>query len=101
MMLSISLYAGYFTGIAQEYKLLFEWISGGLSLPALTYSAIPFWRGAWQAFKLRHPNMDLLIALGSGTTFIYSIITLITQKGATYFDSCTMMLRPFDKPALE
>ena len=51
MMMSVSLYTGYFSGIGKEYELLFEIVSGLLSLPAVFYSAIPFWQGARRALK--------------------------------------------------
>ncbi len=92
MLFSISLYAGYFSGMEEEYKFLFETISGVLSLPAMAYSAIPFWQGAWRAMQVRQPNMDFLIALGVGITFIYSVVTLVTKAGDTYFDSCAMII---------
>ena len=53
MMMSVSLYTGYFSGIGKEYELLFEIVSGLLSLPAVFYSAIPFWQGARRALKSR------------------------------------------------
>ncbi len=92
MMMSISLYAGYFSGMAAEYKLLFESINGLLTLPAMLYSALPFWQGARNALKVRQPNMDLLIALGVGITFCYSVIMLFTRQGEPYFDSCVMLI---------
>ncbi|MBF0288590.1 MAG: heavy metal translocating P-type ATPase [SAR324 cluster bacterium] len=92
MLFSISLYAGYFSGMEEEYKFLFEAISGLLSLPAMAYSAIPFWQGAWRAMRIRQPNMDFLIALGIGITFTYSVVMLLTKTGDTYFDSCAMII---------
>ena len=49
MMMSVSLYTGYFSGIGKEYELLFEIVSGLLRLRAVFYSAIPFWQGARRA----------------------------------------------------
>ena len=92
MMMSVSLYTGYFSGIGKEYELLFEIVSGLLSLPAVFYSAIPFWQGARRALKSRQPNMDFLIAAGILITFIYSILMLVLQSGEPYFDSCTMII---------
>ncbi|MBF0276575.1 MAG: heavy metal translocating P-type ATPase [SAR324 cluster bacterium] len=91
MMLSVSLYAGYFSGIEDEYKFLFEFISGVLTLPVIFYSAVPFWQGAWRALKIRQPNMDFLISLGIGVTFSASVVALMSNAKSTYFDSCTMI----------
>lgn len=92
MMLSISLYSGYFSGMQAEFKHFFQYISALLSLPAVFYSAVPFWSGALTSIKSRYPNMDLLISLGILTTFSYSVIILLTGGGETYFDSCTMLI---------
>ena len=47
MLLAVSLYAGEYTGIDVNHANIFRWISLGLSLPALLYSAQPFFKGAW------------------------------------------------------
>ncbi|MBF0236784.1 MAG: heavy metal translocating P-type ATPase [SAR324 cluster bacterium] len=93
MMLSFALYAGYFSGIEQEFKVFFEWISLVLSLPAICYSALPFWQGAWHAIRFRQPNMDFLIAAGISITFSSSVVILLTDPTQnTYFDSCVMII---------
>ena len=92
MMVSVSLYAGYFQGMERQYRIFFEAMSGLLSLPALFYSAIPFWEGARQAIRFRHPNMDLLISFGLSITFTYSVVALVTQSGAPYFDSVATLV---------
>ena len=92
MMLSISLYSGYFSGMQTEFKHFFQWLSALLSLPAVLYSAGPFWSGAITSIKSKYPNMDLLISLGIVTTFSYSVMALLADGGETYFDSCTMLI---------
>lgn len=91
MMLSVSLYTGYFSGIEDEYRFLFESLSGLLTIPIVTFSALPFWKGAWRAFKHRQPNMDLLVSIGISVTFIASTVALMTGA-TTYFDSCAMIV---------
>lgn len=40
-----------------------------------------------------HPTMDTLVALGSGSAFIYSLVSLITQNNhSLYFESVCMIL---------
>src|SRR6185437_2430024 len=44
-----------------------------LALPVLGYSGLPFFRDAWTALRHRSANMNTLIALGTGTAFLYSV----------------------------
>jgi len=57
------------------------WLGIGLiTLFVLYYSGQQFFRGAWTSFRHHQANMDTLIALGTGTAWVYSIvITLVPQ----------------------
>lgn len=51
-----------------------------LSLCVMLYSGRQFYTGAWHAFRVHNANMDTLIALGTGTAWIYSLfITLVPE----------------------
>jgi Cu+-exporting ATPase len=51
------------------------WLLIGLAtLFVMTYSGQQFFRGAWKSFKAHNANMDTLIALGTGTAWLYSMI---------------------------
>ena len=45
-----------------------------LSLPVITYSGAEFYKNAYKQLSHRMANMDTLVALGTGTAFIYSLI---------------------------
>jgi len=47
---------------------------GVISLFVLSYSGRHFYIGAWKAFKTHNANMDTLIALGTGTAWLYSVL---------------------------
>ncbi len=47
-----------------------------LALPALVWGADIF-KGAYQAVRYRHPDMQLLVGLSTGTAFLYSLAELI------------------------
>ena len=47
---------------------------GLITLLVLFYSGQQFFRGAWKSFLHHQANMDTLIALGTGTAWLYSII---------------------------
>jgi len=51
------------------------WLLIGLiTLFVMYYSGQQFFRGAWKSFRAHNANMDTLIALGTGTAWLYSII---------------------------
>jgi Cu+-exporting ATPase len=49
----------------------------GLSLLVLVFSGRQFFIGAWKAFRVHNANMDTLIALGTGTAWLYSTAIVI------------------------
>lgn len=49
-----------------------EWIQMALTTPVLFYSGWTFFRDAWRAFSHRAADMNTLIAIGTGTAFVYS-----------------------------
>ncbi len=84
--ISIALYAGADKG---EFKTMFQWIGMFLATPTLFYSGWPFLKGAYSGLKNLHLTMDLPIAIGSLTTYLYSVyVTLANpQSGEVYFDT--------------
>lgn len=91
MLYSTALYAGYFQGIEQNIKHLFETISLFLALPVLFYSGMPFIKNTLAGLKRLHFTMDSLITLGSGSAFIYSIYEM-ARGGKVYFDTSAMIV---------
>ena len=92
MWIAVAQYAGYFTGITQEYKTIMnvaEWV---LATPVLFYSGWVFFKGAWFGIRNRIVNMDILVATGATLTYIYSIYIMVTESGEAYFDSVTMII---------
>ncbi len=50
-----------------------NWLQLALTTPVVFYSGWQFYRGAWAAFRHRAADMNTLIAVGTGTAFIYSV----------------------------
>ncbi len=84
--ISIALYSGADEG---EFRNWFQWLGFALATPTLLYSGYPFLHGAWTGLKARHLTMDLPIAIGATTTWLYS--TYVTIEGGAigevYFDT--------------
>ena len=47
-----------------------------LTTPVQIFGGWSFYKGAWTAIKARRANMDFLIALGTTTAYVYSLIVL-------------------------
>jgi Cu2+-exporting ATPase len=71
---------------------LMRWASLLLTLPAICYSAQPFWRGAWASLRAGAPGMDLPVALGIAAAFGASVAATVRGHGDVYFDSVTMFI---------
>ena len=92
MWLAIAHYAGYFSGIEQNFKDILNVAEFILATPVLFYSGWIFFRGAYFGFKNKIVNMDTLVASGALSAYIYSIYAMITQRGEVYFDSVVMII---------
>ncbi|WP_373036896.1 heavy metal translocating P-type ATPase [Sulfurimonas sp.] len=92
MWIAVAQYAGYFSGITQDVKTILNIAEGVLATPVLFYSGWVFFRGAYYGLKTKVVNMDLLVATGALSTYIYSIYITIAEQGEAYFDSVSMII---------
>lgn len=83
MLFTVPIYAGL-EGFWAE---VFNALSFGLFLPVLLYSALPIYRGAWNALQHRQLNVDVLLTLAFVTTFLASTYNWLRGSPAIYFDS--------------
>ncbi|NTV02098.1 MAG: heavy metal translocating P-type ATPase [Chlorobiaceae bacterium] len=91
MLVSSALYAGFFQGIETTYRLAFQLISWALATPVVLYSGFPFISNALRAIRNRSLNMDVLVALGSISAYLYSIAAIFTG-GEVFFDTAAMIV---------
>ena len=75
------------------------WLLIGLAtLGVLIYSGGHFFIGAWKALRLHNANMDTLIALGTGTAWVYSMIVAVFPAGVptlaqhAYFEAAAIII---------
>jgi Cu+-exporting ATPase len=71
---------------------------GVLTLIVMTATGGHFYTGAWKAFRHHNANMDTLIALGTGTAWLYSMV-VASVPGAlpemarhVYFEASAMII---------
>jgi Cu2+-exporting ATPase len=91
MLFIAALYAGFFEGMEEHYRLPFQLISWALATPVLFYSGYPFLASAFRSLRRWTLNMDVLIALGSLSAYLYSI-AMIFQGGEVFFDTSAMII---------
>lgn len=73
-------------------------IVGMMTLVVMIVSGKQFYTGAWQSFKNHTANMDTLIALGTGTAWLYSMVvvsmpSLLPEVARhVYFEASAMII---------
>ena len=72
----------------------FGWVEFALATPVQAVLGWPFYKNSYKALvKNRTANMDVLIALGSSTAYIYSVVVLLgLLAGGLYFDTAALIL---------
>ena len=75
------------------------WLVVGLiTLGVMVFSGKHFYIGAWQSFKNHSANMDTLIALGTGTAWLYSMVVVFAPEAVpemarhVYFEATAMII---------
>ncbi|KAF0216318.1 MAG: Cu2+-exporting [Geobacteraceae bacterium] len=91
MAYSFALYAGYFQGMAQQIRHYMQLFSLLVTTPVVFYSGWPFLAGGWRGIINRAPNMDLLIAIGALSSFIYSVYATFAG-GEAYYETAAMIV---------
>jgi P-type Cu+ transporter len=76
-----------------------RWIQLLLTTPVVLYSGAQFYRGAWAALRHRAPDMNTLIALGTGSAYLYSVVALLTNMrdamgmpAPVYFEAAAVII---------
>jgi Cu+-exporting ATPase len=75
------------------------WLAvGAASLFVLVYAGGHFFRGAWKSFVNHSANMDTLIALGTGTAWVYSMLVVLfpmvvpAEARHAYFEAAAVII---------
>ncbi|MBW0273961.1 ATPase P [Nocardia sp. MH4] len=62
-----------------------------LSLPVICYSSTIFFTGAWQALRAHTLDMMVLVSVGIGTGWLYSLYVTLTGGGEVFYEASTML----------
>ena len=72
------------------------WLLLALATPVQFIAGARFYRGTWDAIRMRSSNMDVLIAIGTSAAYFYSLAYVLFPKqfpnGGLYFDSSAIII---------
>ncbi|MDO1510333.1 MULTISPECIES: heavy metal translocating P-type ATPase [unclassified Neisseria] len=92
MMFAVPTYL-YGNEIEPLYLGILHWGAFLMVLPAMFYSAVPFYQGTWRDLKNRRIGMDTPVAIAIILTFIAGIYGLLSNAGqGLYFESIAMFV---------
>lgn len=92
MVMSMSLWAGWFGDMDPQTAQLFRWASMLITLPSVLWSARPFFGGAWSSLRHGALHMDLPIAIGLAAGYVGGAINVVRGQGEIYFDSVASLI---------
>ena len=87
-MMNVMLFSvAVWSGAADSTRILFHWISAGIAVPALLFSAQVFFSAAWAALRVGRLNMDVPISLAIILACAMSIYETAMGSTHVYFDA--------------
>lgn len=92
MMLAYPLYSTYFNFDGEGYGHLFSWLSLVISIPVISYSALPIWRRFYTSLKVGLFGMETLVIIGVTSAMIISAYDLLQGGTHVYFDSMSVII---------
>lgn len=91
MMFALPTY--WYSDIEEQYLTILHWGAFLMVLPAMFYSAQPFYAGAWRDFRNKRTGMDTPVAIALTLTFVAGLSALISNAGqGMYFESIAMFV---------
>jgi len=92
MLVSVALYIGSYSDLDDVTRRALRWLVSALSLPAVTWCAAPFWRGALAGLRRREITMDVPVVLGAGTAFAAGVAGTLAETRHLFTDSAAMIV---------
>ncbi len=71
-----------------------SWLFAGLATPVQFYTGLSYYIGGYKSLRNRSANMDVLVALGSSTAYVYSLAVLLLPAlgGHVYFETSAVII---------
>ncbi len=87
MLFSLPAYFGLDSLSGPGFRSLVGWLSLGLGIPVVAFSAADYFKASWLSWRQRRMTIDVPIAVGIAVIFLQSAVEVITGHGEGYFDS--------------
>ena len=90
--------AGLLPELDDGFGRAFWFVTGLLTLGVLVYSGGHFFTGAWKSARNHNANMDTLIALGTGTAWLFSMVIVVWPEWVpvsaqhAYFEAAAIII---------
>lgn len=92
MMLSWSLYSGFFTDLSGNDIRYISWPIAVLATGVMAYGGGPLFRKAWWGLRAGAPGMEALVCLGAASAYFYSVYNFMGGNLHLYFDTAAMLI---------
>lgn len=92
MMFTYPLYTTFFDFDGEKMAPLLAWISLALTIPVVTYSAMPIYRRFALSIKQGQLGMETLVVIGIIASVTLSLIEIYRGTYHVYFDTVTMLI---------
>jgi Cu2+-exporting ATPase len=92
MLISAALYIGSYQDLDDATRRGLRWLAIALSLPAASWCALPFWRGALAGLRRREITMDVPVVLGIAISLGASIAATLAEAEHVFMDSAAMIV---------
>lgn len=92
MMFTYPLFSTFFDQAEDGVVPMLSWISFGLTIPVVTYSAWPIYRRFYYGLKEGFLGMEALVVLGIIASLAVSIYEMAVGSHRVYFDTVTMLV---------
>jgi len=68
-----------------------RWAQFAFSTPVVLWGGLPFFERGWASLKNKRWNMFTLIAMGTGTSYVFSLVTLFVPSLEPYFEPAAVI----------
>lgn len=92
MMLSFSLYFGFFTDLSRDNIAKISWPMFFMATTVLVYGGYNFYKKAWAGLTHAAFSMETLIVIGALSAYIYSTVNLFAGSIHLYYDTVSMLI---------
>lgn len=92
MMLSFSLYSGFFTDLAADAVWKISWPMFFMATVVMLYGGLPLHRKGLTGILSGQPGMEALISIGAISAYSYSVFNLLQGSIHLYFDTTCMLI---------